>query len=173
VFSEEVQLCLERRRYANAETTDLWRALGDAAHQPIPAIMDGWIFKPGYPVVTVDLEGGGLKLSQRRFQYLGGETDSGQRWRIPVVLRAAVKRGYVERRLLLDAEAASVELPSKADWIVVNSGGHGSTGALRTGAPQKLAHAAMKSRPSSASTCSATPSRSPRPASCRPSTTST
>ena len=132
----------------NAETTDLWQALGDAARQPIPAIMDGWIFKPGYPVVTVDLEGGGLKLSQRRFQYLGGETDSGQRWRIPVVLRAAVKRGYVERRLLLDGEAASVELPAKADWIVVNSGGHGFY-RVRYGPAllKKLAHAAMKIAP--------------------------
>jgi puromycin-sensitive aminopeptidase len=91
---------------------------------------------------------GVLKLSQRRFQYLGGETDSGQRWRIPVVLRAAVKRGYVERRLLLDAEAASVELPAKADWIVVNSGGHGFY-RVRYGPAllKKLAHAAMKIAP--------------------------
>jgi puromycin-sensitive aminopeptidase len=148
VFREGVRLYLERHRYANAETTDLWRALGDAAHQPIPAIMDGWIFKPGYPVVTAELEGGGLKLSQRRFQYLGGETDSGQRWRIPVVLRAAVKRGYVERRLLLDGEAATVELPAKADWIVVNSGGHGFY-RVRYGPAllKKLAHAAMKIAP--------------------------
>jgi puromycin-sensitive aminopeptidase len=148
VFREGVRLYLERHRYANAETTDLWRALGDASHQPIPAIMDGWIFKPGYPVVTADLDGVGLKLSQRRFQYLGGEADRGQRWRIPVVLRAAVKRGYVERRLLLDGEEASVELPAKADWIVVNSGGHGFY-RVRYGPAllKKLANAAMKIAP--------------------------
>ena len=148
VFREGVRLYLERHRYANAETTDLWRALGDASHQPIPAIMDGWIFKPGYPVVTADLDGAGLKLSQRRFQYLGGEADRGQRWRIPVVLRAAVKRGYVERRLLLDGEEASVELPAKADWIVVNSGGHGFY-RVRYGPAllKKLANAAMKIAP--------------------------
>src|SRR5262249_56395624 len=35
------------------------------------------------------------------------------------------KRGYVERRLLLDGDEATVALPTKADWIVVNSGGHG------------------------------------------------
>jgi puromycin-sensitive aminopeptidase len=148
VFREGVRLYLERHRYANAETTDLWRALGDASHQPIPAIMDGWIFKPGYPLVTVDLEGAGLKLSQRRFQYLGGEADSGQRWRTPVVLRAAVKRGYVERRLLLDGDEASVELPAKADWIVVNSGGHGFY-RVRYGPAllKKLSHGAMKIAP--------------------------
>ncbi len=125
VFREGVRLYLERHRFANAETTDLWKALGDAARQPIPAIMDGWIFKPGYPLVTVEPDGTGLKLSQRRFSYLGGESDAGQRWRIPIVLRASVKHGYVERRLLLDGDTASVALPAKADWVVVNSGGSG------------------------------------------------
>jgi puromycin-sensitive aminopeptidase len=125
VFREGVRLYLERHRYANAETTDLWKALGDASHQPIPAIMDGWIFKSGYPLVTVEPAGDGVKITQRRFSYVAADRDSGQRWRIPVVLRAAVKRGYVERRLLLDGDEATVALPTKADWIVVNSGGHG------------------------------------------------
>jgi len=125
VFREGVRLYLERHRYANAETTDLWKAIGDAARQPIPAVMDGWIFKPGYPLVTVEPDGTGLKISQRRFSYLGGETDAGQRWRIPVVLRASVKHGYVERRLLLDSDTAAVALPAKADWVVANSGGIG------------------------------------------------
>jgi puromycin-sensitive aminopeptidase len=125
VFREGVRLYLERHRYANAETTDLWKALGDAARQPIPAVMDGWIFKPGYPLITVEPDGTGLKLSQRRFSYLGGEADTGQRWHIPVVLRASVKHGYVERRLLLDGDTAAVALPAKADWVVANSGGIG------------------------------------------------
>jgi puromycin-sensitive aminopeptidase len=125
VFRAGVRLYLERHRYANAETTDLWKALGDAARLPIPAVMDGWIFKPGYPLVTVEPDGAGLKLSQRRFRYLGGEADAGERWRIPVVLRGSVKHGYVERRLLLDGDEAAVQLPAKADWVVVNSDGPG------------------------------------------------
>src|SRR5262249_50191744 len=125
VFREGVRLYLERHRFANAETTDLWKALGDAARLPIPAVMDGWISRPGHPLVTIAPEGRGLKLSQRRFSYLGGETASGQRWRIPIVLRASVKPGYVERRLLLDGDPAEVALPAKADWVVVNSGGSG------------------------------------------------
>ena len=125
VFRDGVRLYLERHRYANAETTDLWKALGAAARQPIPAVMDGWIFKPGYPLITVEPDGAGLKVSQRRFSYLGGETDTGQRWRIPVVLRASVKHGYVERRLLLDGDSGTAPLPAKADWVVGNSGGTG------------------------------------------------
>jgi puromycin-sensitive aminopeptidase len=125
VFRAGVRLYLERHRYGNAETTDLWKALGDASLQPIPEVMDGWIFRPGYPLVNVESEGTGLTLSQQRFSYLGGEPDPAEQWRIPVVVRASVKRGYVERRLLLDGTKTAVALPAKPEWIVVNAGGHG------------------------------------------------
>src|SRR5499427_4506984 len=78
VFRDGVRLYLDRHRFANAETTDLWRALGEAARQPIPEVMDGWIFHPGYPVVQVDADGQGLRLGQRRFTYLPGHGDSGR-----------------------------------------------------------------------------------------------
>ena len=73
VFREGVRLYLERHRFANAETTDLWKALGDASRLPIPEVMDGWIFRPGYPLVIVEPDGTGIKLSQRRFTYLPSE----------------------------------------------------------------------------------------------------
>ncbi len=124
-FREGVRLYLDRHRFANAETTDLWKALGDAAHQPIPEVMDGWIFKPGYPLVSVEPEGRGLKISQRRFNYLGGEARAEERWRIPITLRASVKRGFVHKQLLLEDGEVLVSLPAPADWVVANAGGHG------------------------------------------------
>src|SRR5262249_44307565 len=65
-----VRRYLERHAYANAETTDLWKALGDASGQPIPEVMDGWVFRPGYPLVGVTSDGPRLHLSQSRFTYL-------------------------------------------------------------------------------------------------------
>src|SRR5436309_7979068 len=123
VFRAGVRLYLDRHRFANAETTDLWKALGDAARQPIPEIMDGWIFHPGYPLVTVEPEGPGLRLTQRRFTYLEGGPEG--QWRIPILLRASVKRGVVEKHLLLEDRELAVPLPAAADWVVVNAGGHG------------------------------------------------
>ncbi len=123
VFRDGVRLYLDRHRFANAETTDLWKALGDAARQPIPEIMDGWIFHPGYPLVTVEPEGPGLRLTQRRFTYLEGGPEG--QWRIPILLRASVKRGVVEKHLLLEDRELAVPLPAAADWVVVNAGGHG------------------------------------------------
>jgi aminopeptidase N len=48
-FREGVRLYLRWHEYENAETTDLWKALGEASGQPIPEVMDGWVFHPGYP----------------------------------------------------------------------------------------------------------------------------
>ncbi len=123
VFRDGVRLYLCRHRLDNAETTDLWKALGEASRQPIPEVMDGWIFHPGYPLVTVEPNGPGLRLSQQRFTYLEGALDG--HWRIPIVLRASVKRGLVEKHLLLEDRELLVPLPAPADWVVVNAGGHG------------------------------------------------
>ena len=57
VFRDGVREYLRRHAYANADTGDLWAALGRAARQPIPEVMDGWIFQPGYPLVSARLEG--------------------------------------------------------------------------------------------------------------------
>ncbi|MBI4012017.1 MAG: M1 family metallopeptidase [Candidatus Rokubacteria bacterium] len=124
-FRDGVRLYLRRHAYGNAETTDLWRALGEAARQPIPAIMDGWVFHPGYPVVTVEEAPGGLRLSQRRFTYLDGEAAADERWQVPVTLRASAGGRADERRLLLDGAEASVPLAGPVDHVVVNAGGHG------------------------------------------------
>jgi puromycin-sensitive aminopeptidase len=123
VFRDGVRLYLERHQFGNAETTDLWKALGDASRQPIPEVMDGWIFHPGYPLVRVEADGQGLRLSQRRFTYLG--EDAAGRWRIPIVLRAWVKRGIIEKHVLLDGDDVVVPLPAAPEWAIVNAGGHG------------------------------------------------
>ena len=125
VFRDGVRLYLERHRFGNAETTDLWKALGDAARLPIPEVMNGWIFRPGYPLVIATPEGGGIKLTQRRFTYLPTDGADGERWQIPVRVRASVKRGFVDKPVLLGNEDLGVAMPAPPDWVVVNAGGHG------------------------------------------------
>jgi puromycin-sensitive aminopeptidase len=87
--------------------------------------MDGWIFRPGYPLVIVEPDGTGIKLSQRRFTYLPAEGAASEHWQIPVRVRASVKRGFVDKPVLLGAEPLTVSLPAAPDWVVVNAGGHG------------------------------------------------
>ena len=129
-FREGVRLYLRWHEYENAETTDLWKALGEASGQPIPEVMDGWVFRPGYPLVGVRAEGARLHLTQRRFTYLGDPAPASgdeppQLWRVPVTVRASVGGTAVEQKLLLAATGDEVALPGPPEWVVVNSGGHG------------------------------------------------
>jgi puromycin-sensitive aminopeptidase len=127
VFQAGVRRYLDSHPYGNAETIDLWKALGQASGQPIPEVMDGWVFHPGYPVVTVASDGARLALTQRRFLYLpeGDPEPARQTWRVPVTVRASVRGQPVERKLLLDGREATIDLPAPPDWVVANAGGHG------------------------------------------------
>ena len=131
VFRDGVREYLRRHAYANAETGDLWAALGRAANQPIPDVMDAWIFQPGYPLVSARLDGNQLVLSQQRFTYLPeplpGSTPSprNQQWQVPVQVRFnAAGRASTERRLLAGSEAR-VPTPERLESVLVNDGGHG------------------------------------------------
>ena len=51
-FRDGIRLYLDRHRYGNTETTDLWDAIEEATGEPVRAIMDSWILQGGHPVVT-------------------------------------------------------------------------------------------------------------------------
>ena len=153
-FRDGVRLYLRRHAYGNAETADLWAALGEASRQPIPEVMDGWVFRPGYPLVSVEEAPDGLRLTQRRFTYLDGDEGSGEPWRVPVTVRASAGGRVVEHRVLLDGPEATLKLPAGLEWVVANAGGHGFyrvryAPALRRAAPGRPA---TGRRPSSGST---------------------
>jgi len=126
-FRDGVRRYLVDHQFGNAETSDLWRALGAVSSEPIQAIMDGWILRPGYPIVTVtsDDPGGTLCFSQRRFTYLASAADAFQLWQIPINFRVRVNGEVRSMRLLLSSTEERVALPGRLDWLVANEGGHG------------------------------------------------
>ena len=135
VFRQGVRDYLRAHQFANADTGDLWAALGRASGQPIPAVMDAWIFAPGYPLVSVGVEGRELVLRQQRFTYLpeplrwwgaAPAAPAGpSRWQVPVQLRVtAGGRDTVERVLLTEPEVRR-PLPDGFQSVVANEGGHG------------------------------------------------
>ncbi|USS84661.1 M1 family metallopeptidase [Fructilactobacillus myrtifloralis] len=71
-------------QYGNAEGKDLWQALGDASGLEIGKIMNSWLEQPGYPVVSATVtDDGQLTLRQQQF-FIGGGTDKGRQWQIPL-----------------------------------------------------------------------------------------
>ncbi len=131
VFRAGVRAYLERHAFGNTETGDLWQALGQAARQPIPEVMDGWIFRPGYPMLTARLDGNRLVLSQQRFTYLPftDEKEAAaarqQRWQVPVQVRTTAGGKDGSQRLMLADAEARLDLPAGFDAALVNEGGAG------------------------------------------------
>lgn len=85
-FLNGVAKYLQKHAYGNATTADLWSALSDASGQNVNALMDPWIRKIGYPVLTVAEELGQVTLSQSRYLSTGdvqAEEDT-TTWWIPL-----------------------------------------------------------------------------------------
>lgn len=131
VFREGVREYLRTHRFANADTRDLWAALGRSAQQPIPDVMDNWIFRPGYPVVTVSRDAGGhLVLAQQRFNYLRAPLppaapEPEPLWQVPIQLRLHAGGERTPERVLLTDRESRLRVGAGADAVVVNAGGHG------------------------------------------------
>ncbi len=119
-FRAGIAAYLARHAYANTETSDLWDALEEATGEPVRRIADSWIFQGGHPVVDAELRDDAtvLRLTQRPFRYLGGDTES--RWAVPVLLRWGSAQGAHERAVLLDGDTLDVDLGEPATWVVVN-----------------------------------------------------
>ena len=123
-FRAGIRLYLRRHEYGNAETTDLWDALEDSTGQPVRAMMDSWIFQPGYPLIAVERDGRSLSLSQRMFRYLQNPNTTALKWHTPVFLRAGTTAGIVSQTVLFSGDQVRVDFDD-AEWVIVNAGGHG------------------------------------------------
>ncbi len=116
-FRRGVARYLATHEYANARSEDLWASLSEVAGESVGRILGEWIGRPGYPVVHVGRQTGGLRLRQERFRSDGSR--SAETWPIPVRLRTADG----ERRLLFEGSEISLPLASDAG-LRVDPGRH-------------------------------------------------
>ena len=68
-FKTGIRNYLQKHKYGNAATTDLWKALSDASGKPVQEMMAGWTGEMGYPVLTV-AEAGANQISLKQNRYL-------------------------------------------------------------------------------------------------------
>ncbi|GAA5847170.1 hypothetical protein JCM3766R1_001823 [Sporobolomyces carnicolor] len=83
---------LDENQYGNATARDLWTSLSNASGIDVELVVDEWINKVGFPVVTVEEEDGKgfLKLRQNRFLSSGIATPEKDEtiWTIPITVTA-------------------------------------------------------------------------------------
>ena len=157
--------------YANTETGDLWDGLGQAVGQPIPAVMDGWIFRPATRSSASASTAASSCCAQQRFTYLpeplAGEAPPARRQPRGRCRCSSASRPAAERPSSAAAPdgargaAAAAGRTASRSWST--RAATASTACATT--PELLDAAARPAaaawRPSSASTSSTTPGRVP------------
>src|SRR5438093_10037188 len=103
-FQKGVAKYLEKFRYSNAAGQDLWNHLQEASGTDVNKIMEAWISKPGFPIITATFSDKKLLLEQERFLQAGGIEK--QIWPVPVTMMVDGK----PQSLLLDKEKAQVNI---------------------------------------------------------------
>jgi len=117
-FRAGVTEYLQKFRYRNAETEDLFSALERASGEPVAAVARPWIDRAGFPLVTARSGRDGVVLSQSRFAYLGAPDDPP--WPIPMVVEVD---GQTER-FLFDGREHRIRAPPGA-LVLLNPGSIG------------------------------------------------
>lgn len=86
LFLQGVSLYLNKNKYGNATSHDLWGSVGEVSGKPIDQLMNTWIKRVGFPLVAVETKKQQLDLSQGRFLNGGDVTPEEDEsiWWIPL-----------------------------------------------------------------------------------------
>lgn len=81
-FLAGVSAYLKKKLYGNSVTRDLWNGISSTTGLDITELMDNWITKTGFPVVTVTESDGAITVRQDRFLESGldSEKDNETLW---------------------------------------------------------------------------------------------
>lgn len=128
-FKKGLTLYLNRFKYKNAETADLWAALEEASSKPVGKVMSTWTRQKGFPVITVTESQDGdnrvLKLSQEKFSASGqlSAEEKEYLWMVPISVTTASSPDKVVAEFLLSSKSRDVVVPSvkPGEWIKLNS----------------------------------------------------
>ncbi len=128
-----VRKYIDQFKYKNAASLDLWLALMKAATDvkgpALKDIMKDWVKQDGFPVVSVERDGGKIKLTQKRFQ-VSGSTASTHKWITPLRLSNNAV-------VVIEGESLSIDVDAKLPFVVVNAGQRGFAIVNYQGAEQR------------------------------------
>ena len=119
-FREGVRAYLNKFKYQNTNSPDLWKCLTEASGRPLDKMLPSWIHQEGFPIVKIEEKGEKWEISQKRYLINGDTTD--QIWMVPLKIRDLKSNNEI-----------IIELNNKNTYVdkkdlqlpLVNSGGWG------------------------------------------------
>ncbi|KDR73439.1 hypothetical protein GALMADRAFT_72189 [Galerina marginata CBS 339.88] len=143
-FLKGVSLYLKKKLFANSITHDLWEGISTASGLNITELMENWITKIGFPVLTVTEDPNGITVRQDRFLETGTvqPKDNETIWNIPLgILSIKDGKPFVDRDVLLKERQKHFALDTSKPFKL-NAGTNGVYRVLYT--PERLAKIAAE-----------------------------
>eukprot|EP00928_Gymnodinium_smaydae_P049172 TRINITY_DN32980_c0_g1_i1.p1 TRINITY_DN32980_c0_g1~~TRINITY_DN32980_c0_g1_i1.p1 ORF type:complete len:923 (-),score=141.40 TRINITY_DN32980_c0_g1_i1:112-2751(-) len=136
-FKRGLTKWLDRYKFSNCTTKDLWDALGEASGQPVASMMESWTKHEGFPVLSVDVDEArtAWHVSQERF-FVGalcrsdtsvesGEPDAKKSrmhcWQVPLCYSEPSNEGEDIKAKQVRIDGDFAKLPRNGNWIKLNS----------------------------------------------------
>lgn len=137
VFRDGMRNYLQKHKFDNAFTEDLWAVHEENTGKPVARVMSSWIKQMGFPLVTLrkvqhhDDGSASLYLSQEAFRANGDNAGVDSLWSIPVHITCGGDKGsFVVKKFLMEesTHVLKVEADEAAgafQWFKVNSNSEG------------------------------------------------
>ncbi|KAH9483761.1 Aminopeptidase 2, mitochondrial [Psilocybe cubensis] len=138
-FLKGVSIYLKKKLFANSVTHDLWDGISTSTGLNITELMENWITKIGFPVVTVTENENGITVRQDRFLETGPAEpkDNETIWNIPLsILSTKDGKAVIDRTPILTEREKSIPLDTTKPFKL-NAGTNGVYRVLYT--PERLA----------------------------------
>ncbi|PVU93111.1 hypothetical protein BB561_003451 [Smittium simulii] len=128
-FLKGIHIYLNRHKYKNASTNDLWTALSESSGRDVSKFMSLWTKNVGYPLLTVEdsADNKSIKITQNRYLSSGKATDEEDKtiWWVPVLLKSSVNNSTSDD--IISERQSTITLSenfdsSKNSWYKLNSG---------------------------------------------------
>jgi len=117
VFQAGVQKYLNKFKFKNTHSSDLWDCLTEESGIPLNKMLPTWIKQPGFPIIEVQKVDEKFELKQSKFLIDGSTDDS--LWEIPVNVRF-LDNGMVKTVL---QNSKTLELEALGEVPFINNGG--------------------------------------------------
>ncbi|KAJ7219096.1 leucyl aminopeptidase [Mycena pura] len=144
-FLKGVSLYLKKNLYGNTVTNDLFEGISAATGFDTVRVMDNWIKKQGFPVITVTESENGIHVRQDRFIETGhvDPKENETIWNVPLSILTADQNGQVsiDKSAILEEREKDITLDTNRAFKL-NAGSVGVYRTLYT--PDRLAKIAVE-----------------------------
>ncbi|XP_069668648.1 aminopeptidase A-like isoform X2 [Periplaneta americana] len=127
-FRDGITAFLNKFKFANAVTQDLWNQLQTVAKDVnVTRVMDTWTRQMGFPVVTATRDhNGAVTIKQSRFlsdpnANVTDDSPFGYKWDIPISYITSKSNSVQRTWLNSDDESTALHIPNDVAWFKINS----------------------------------------------------